>query len=166
MPTPTVLHDGWYGSEFVLFDLGDINGDDRSEIVAHSTPFIIIYTTGPTLDSLVDVMVNIPADSWGTFRRLGDIDGSGVITFAASWNSNVHFLKAPPKDEIPTYGGRIRSLPHPIDFRCALSSGVGIEGSGERGTRGGEMDLSRRESLKDGFFFAPINPRQASAGRP
>lgn len=124
MPTPTVLHDGWTGSEHVLFDLGDINGDDRSEIVAHAKPFIIIYTTGPTLDSLIDVMVNIPADSWGTFRRLGDIDGSGKISFAASWNSNVHFLKAPPKDEIPTYGGRLRDLPHAIDFRCQLSSGV------------------------------------------
>ena len=124
MPTPTALHDGWTGSEHVLFDLGDINGDDRSEIVAHSKPFIIIYTTGRTLDSLIDVMVNIPADSWGTFRRLGDIDGSGTASFAASWDGNVHFMKAPPVDEIPTYGGRLRDLPHPIDFRCQLSSGV------------------------------------------
>ncbi|MBL7988809.1 MAG: hypothetical protein JNJ94_12165 [Chlorobi bacterium] len=124
MPTPTVLHDGWAGSEHVLFDLGDINADKRSEIVAHSSPFILIYTTGRTLDSLIDVMVNIPADSWGTFRRVGDIDGSGTASFAASWDGNVHFMKAPPVDEIPTYGGRLRDLPHPIDFRCQLSSGV------------------------------------------
>ena len=124
MPTPTVLHDGWFGSEHVLFDLGDINGDDRSEIAAHSTPFIIIYTTGNTLDSLVDVMARVPGDFWDTMTRLGDIDGSGTASFAVLYNDNVHFLKAPAKDEIPTYGGRLRTLPHPIDFRCQLSSGV------------------------------------------
>ncbi|MBX7216479.1 MAG: hypothetical protein K1X90_05860 [Candidatus Kapabacteria bacterium] len=147
MPTPTVLHDGWTGSEHVLFDLGDINGDGRSEIAAHSTPFILIYTTGPTLDSLIDVMARVPGGydyNWGTIKRLGDIDGSGKPTFAVRYEGNVHFLKAPPKDEIPTYGGRIRSLPHPIDFRCALSSSVGTQGGGEQGTA--EMDLSATSS--------------------
>ncbi|MBL7989576.1 MAG: hypothetical protein JNJ94_16050, partial [Chlorobi bacterium] len=127
MPTPTALHDGWTGSEHVLFDLGDINGDDRSEIVAHSSPFILIYTTGRTLDSLIDVMAQVPGShtyNWGTLKRLGDIDGSGVPSFAVRYEGNVHFLKAPPKDEIPTYGGRLRDLPHAIDFRCQLSSGV------------------------------------------
>ena len=124
MPTPTVLHDGWTGSEHVLFDLGDINGDDRSEIVAHSKPFIIIYTTGRTLDSLIDVMAQVPGDFWDTMTRLGDIDGSGMLSFAVRYNEKVHFLKAPPKDEIPTYGGRLRSLPHAMDFHCQLSSGV------------------------------------------
>ncbi|KXK56920.1 MAG: hypothetical protein UZ07_CHB004001135 [Chlorobi bacterium OLB7] len=145
MPTPTVLHDGWYGSEFVLFDLGDINGDDRSEIVAHSTPFILIYTTGPTLDSLIDVMARVPGDFWDTMTRLGDIDGSGVPSFAVRYDEKIHFFKPPPKDEIPTYGGRIRSLPHPIDFRCALSSSVGTQGGGEQGAA--EMDLSQQQSF-------------------
>ncbi|MCC7438621.1 MAG: hypothetical protein IT211_09030, partial [Armatimonadetes bacterium] len=126
-PTPTVLNDGWTGSEHVLFDLGDLNEDDRSEIVAHASPFIIIYTTGRTLDSLIDVMIRVTGGydyNWGTIKRLGDIDGSGAPSFAVRYEGNVHFLKAPPKDEIPTYGGRLRDLPHPIDFRCQLSSGV------------------------------------------
>ena len=166
MPTPTVLHDGWYGSEFVLFDLGDINGDDRSEIVAHSTPFILIYTTGPTLDSLIDVMARVPGDFWDTMTRLGDIDGSGVPSFAVRYDEKIHFFKPPPKDEIPTYGGRIRSLPHPIDFRCALSSGVGIEGSGERGTGGGEMDLSSTSSDSHGANKTALAPHFIHTSQP
>lgn len=127
MPTPTVLHDGWTGSEHVLFDLGDLNEDGRSEIAAHSKPFIIIYTTGRTLDSLIDVMIRVTGGydyNWGTLKRLGDIDGSGKPTFAVRYEGNVHFLKAPSKDEIPTYGGRLRDLPHAIDFRCEKASSV------------------------------------------
>ena len=121
---PNALHDGWFGSEHVLFDLGDINNDGTSEIVAHADPYIIIYTTGRTLDSLIDILYNIPDESWGTLRRLGDIDGSSQISYGATWQGRVHFLKAPPKDEIPTYGGRLRSLPHPVGFRCEAALGV------------------------------------------
>ena len=121
---PNALHDGWFGSEHVLFDLGDINTDGTSEIVAHADPYIIIYTTGRTLDSLIDILYATTNGPWDTMVRVGDVDGSGVPSYAVTFAGRVHFLKAPPKDEIPTYGGRLRSLPHPVGFRCEAALGV------------------------------------------
>ncbi|MCE7934921.1 MAG: hypothetical protein DYG96_10050, partial [Chlorobi bacterium CHB2] len=80
---------------------------------------------------------------WATIRRIGDVDGSRTVSYAITFDEKVHFLKAPPKDEIPTYGGRIRSLPHPRDFRCDKASSV--KGDGEQGTGSGEMDISQQQ---------------------
>ncbi|MCC7437107.1 MAG: hypothetical protein IT211_01285 [Armatimonadetes bacterium] len=122
--SPNALHEGWFDWENFLFDLGDVNDDGTSEIVAFSKPFLLFYTTGNTLDSLIDIMFQVPSDSWATIRRMGDVDGSGKVSYAVNFAEKIHFLKAPPKDEIPTYGGRIRSLPHPRDFRCEQASSV------------------------------------------
>ncbi|MCC7437106.1 MAG: hypothetical protein IT211_01280 [Armatimonadetes bacterium] len=123
--SPNALHEGWFGWDYGLFDLGDVNDDGTSEIVAFSHPFILFYTTGNTLDSLIDIMFDPSNGPWNsTLCRVGDVDASGKTSYAVTFNGRVHFLKAPPKDEIPTYGGRIRSLPHPRDFRCEQASSI------------------------------------------
>jgi len=139
---PNALHDGWFGAEHVLFNLGDMNNDGTSEIVAHTHPYIIIYTTGNTLDSLIDILYTTTDGPWDTMVRVGDVDGSGVPSYAVTFAGRVHFLKAPPKDEIPTYGGRIRTLPHPIGFRCERASGVEQQEQMPK-----EIELSEHPSL-------------------
>ncbi|MCE7933560.1 MAG: hypothetical protein DYG96_03090, partial [Chlorobi bacterium CHB2] len=94
--SPNALHEGWFDWDNELFDLGDLNEDGTSEIVAFSKPFILCYTTGNTLDSLIDIMFNVPGDSWATIRRIGDVDGSRTVSYAITFDEKVHFLKAPP----------------------------------------------------------------------
>ncbi|MBK8911609.1 MAG: hypothetical protein IPM61_09810 [Chlorobi bacterium] len=160
---PHTLNSAWNNVANPAHLLGDLNKDGADEVAVFCSPFLSIYTSGRSLDSLIDLVYQYNT-GFDNITRLGDIDGSGTPTYAVTHSGRVHFLKAPPKDDIPTYGGRLRLLPHPVGFRCQHASSVPVERQQEPAS--GEMNLSRWESPKDGFFFAPINPRQASAGRP
>ncbi len=82
--------DSWNHPENLLFDLGDANFDGVNDLWLVSVPFLICYSSGYALDSLIDGMADLrPWDgaSFGGIVRLGDIDGSGVPAF--SINSDV-----------------------------------------------------------------------------
>jgi len=123
---PSRLHDGWFLSDGILFDLGDLNGDGMAEVFATSWPFMIGYTTGRTIDSLIDIVYNAPSGPVYTMTRLGDIDGSGEATIGITHQGRVHFLKA-KAEEIPTYGGTFRALPHPEGIVCGASGSASVE---------------------------------------
>jgi len=146
---PHTLNAAWNNAPHSTILLGDLNNDNADEVAILCSPYLCIYTSGRTLDSLIDVIYN----GYGNFTLLGNIDGSGSASIAFSYNYKVHFLKAPPKDEIPTYGGRLRLLPHSFGYRCEHASAV--EEDTEQ-TDKTDMDLTQ-DPVHEGTRSLPRN---------
>ena len=111
----------WGESDYFLFDFGDGNLDGVGDLWAYSNPFLICYSGGRNLDSLVDGLLDTrPATEAGAHAVLGDIDGSGVSTYAVYGGNSVIYFQpstAVPNDGIP------RRLPQGAD---SVLSGVSV----------------------------------------
>lgn len=144
---PDRIHDGWSPAGFQpLYDLGDIHGrgagNAASEVWTLSVPFMIGYTGGLYMDSLIDATFDIrPGNVIGGAARLGDIDGSGVPTIAVQYDQIPHagthafpggvaFIKI--HEWVPWTSGVTRHLPHIPGEACAKISSVAPAGAGER----------------------------------
>jgi hypothetical protein len=106
--------------------MGDLGRNGVSDLWTYSWPFIIGYTGGKALDSSIDA--EFDTRGYGQFSsivRLGDIDGSGLSSFAITFASNpgsIMFFK--PLDSLPVNGTVRRTLPHPVGFRCEHAAGA------------------------------------------
>jgi hypothetical protein len=106
---PKKINANWFYDYYRLFDLGDANHDGYNDIYTISWPYLLCYTGGKYMDSLVDALVDIRP--WGNIASgvvLGDIDGSGEQTMAIG-NDGVRFLK--PSRAIPSQWNQERRFP-------------------------------------------------------
>jgi hypothetical protein len=124
---PRRIHDGWSGAGgSPLYDMGDLGREGVSDLWTYSWPFIIGYIGGKALDSSIDA--EFDTRGYGDFAgitRLGDIDGSGLSSFAITFALNpgsIMFFK--PLGSLPVNGNVRRTLPHPVGFRCEHAAGV------------------------------------------
>jgi hypothetical protein len=103
------LSDGWTPSGGATpRELNDGNFDGINDIWLPSSPYILCYSAGDRLDSLIDGIIELPLIGWEEW--LGDIDGSGVPMIAL-YTDALHAIvlyKANP--EIPRTG-KYRKLP-------------------------------------------------------
>jgi len=105
-----------------LYDLGDLNRDGINDIVTDTRGFIIEYNGGQFLDSYIDAGMR-----WGTITataRLGDIDSSGVASFAIGFGGapgGIALYKV--SDSIPPTG-EYQELPHAASFKCEHAASV------------------------------------------
>ncbi len=86
--------DSWAHPYNILYDLGDANFDGVNDIWALSEPFLVCYSSGYALDSLIDGMADTrPGGTYASgsgIVRLGDIDGSGIPAFAVNFEADEH----------------------------------------------------------------------------
>jgi hypothetical protein len=103
----------WFQSDYFLLDLGDGNLDGVGDVWAYSWPYLLCYSGGKFLDSLVDGLVDMrPAAHAGAHAVLGDIDGSGEVTFGLCDGNGVIYCTMSrdiPRDGTP------RRLPEGTD---------------------------------------------------
>jgi hypothetical protein len=85
---PRKVNPNWFGDYHELYDLGDGNLDGIDDIWCFSWPYLLCYSGGVMLDSLVDGLVRVPLSGVISAARLGDIDGSGVATMAVSYDGS------------------------------------------------------------------------------
>jgi hypothetical protein len=115
--------DDWFRSgEEQLYDLGDGNLDGIADVWTYTYGFFICYVTGHRFDYFIDAGMR-----WGhvtSATRLGDIDGSGVATFAVGYGGTPGGLAFyHMTDSIPPTADGV-TLPHPQSFRCAQAADV------------------------------------------
>jgi hypothetical protein len=115
--------DDWFTSGFEpLYDLGDLNNDAINDLVTFTRGFVIEYNGGQYIDSYIDAGMR-----WGTVTaaaRLGDIDGSGVASFAIGFGGapgGIALYKI--SDSIPPTG-EYQELPHATNFKCEHAASV------------------------------------------
>ncbi|HVZ41143.1 MAG TPA: FG-GAP-like repeat-containing protein [Candidatus Kapabacteria bacterium] len=150
--------DDWFDTGFSpLYDLGDLNLDGIPDVCTYTFGFFICYETGGVFDYLIDAGMR-----WGNVTsatRLGDIDGSGVATFAVGWDAapgGLAFYKA--TDSIPPTGDGV-DLPHPDHFVCSQEAGVS---DGPRnGRRGGST--TAYETSDRNTITVDVRPNPARA---
>lgn len=86
--------DSWAHPYNILYDLGDANFDGVNDIWALSEPFLVCYSSGYALDSLIDGMADTrPGGTYASgsgIVRLGDIDGNGIPAFAVNFEADEH----------------------------------------------------------------------------
>ncbi len=89
---PRKVNPNWFGDVDQLLDLGDINRDGVGDIAAFSWPYVVMYTGGGRLDSLVDALIDItPGTGFGILKRLGNIDGSGRDIIGLTTGNEIRF---------------------------------------------------------------------------
>ena len=97
----TVCQDNnWFPAGGILFDLGDWDGDSIADVASFSAPFLTLYHSGGHYDEYIDGLANLGIAPghwddlwWRAATLLGDIDGSGVSTFAIPDEAGMFFLK-------------------------------------------------------------------------
>ncbi|MBS1911321.1 MAG: hypothetical protein JST22_04990 [Bacteroidetes bacterium] len=109
---PYRINDAWPGSTWeAVYDLGDANGDGYRDIWIHCRPYLLCYSSGPALDSLVDAIVDYrPAATLGSARSLGKILGNGEPPVFGIGLSN-GIIYAHPDNEIPARSEQVRRWP-------------------------------------------------------
>jgi hypothetical protein len=127
---PHLIHDGWDPAGFQeVYSVGDINNDGIGDIIGFSDPYLVFYTSGPYLDSLIDAEIDTRGMSFiFDVVPMGDVDGSGVKSFAVLHGMNpggVLFYK--PSSQVPTLYYTDRELPHPPGFRCEHAATVRLD---------------------------------------
>ncbi len=122
---PNKLHDGWgFSAYHPLLDLGDANLDGINDVWVDNSGWVIVYVSGPRLDSLIDARIVQTRPEFRLAVNLGDIDGTGIPTIAAVTHSalnHIYFVK-PSKNIPPT--GIYREPTHDPEFRCGSVSSV------------------------------------------
>jgi hypothetical protein len=121
---PAKIHDGWFPGGFTPFlELGDGDRDGYADLWLSSPPFILGYSgKGRYLDSLLDM-----AFRWGAVTSaasLGDIDGSGVASFAVGFGGSPGGIALYKGVDSASHLGVSRNLPHPVSERCDHSAGT------------------------------------------
>jgi hypothetical protein len=127
--TPSRLKESWSLSGYDGFlELGDVSTDGIDEIWIYSDPYIMGYRTLDRMDSLADVWLRYNGVITHA-ARLGDIDGSGRVTVAVSYDFYPHDLNFPFPGEMiflqstPEVTGLAwihphRVMPHLAGERC------------------------------------------------
>jgi hypothetical protein len=88
---PHRINANWFASEHVVADLGDGNLDGIDDIWCMSWPYLLCYSGGEMLDSLVDGLLDLrPGSGPSSLVRLGDIDGSGRNAVAINYDMVPH----------------------------------------------------------------------------
>lgn len=106
---PHRIDQRWFMSQRALLDYGDGNLDGVGDIWAYSWPYLLCYTSGGRLDSLVDGILDTrPAIQPGANAVLGDIDGTGRRVLAFGDGNAVVFFSG--SRDVPS-DGRSRRLP-------------------------------------------------------
>jgi hypothetical protein len=142
---PRKVNPNWFGDYHELYDLGDGNLDGIDDIWCFSWPYLLCYSGGVMLDSLVDGLVRVPLSGVISAARLGDIDGSGVATMAVSYDGSHSAQHAFPGGII--YIKPSRSIPRDGTPR-RLPDGTGPSGSEvpvEQIPKGEALRLSRTD---------------------
>ena len=124
-PTPIVLHDGWggfHGRGRQIWDLGDCNDDGYRDLYFDHYPFLLSYTTGRVLDSLIDGAKRFDGLYPFDYVNVGDISGRGRDAYAVVHIKGVHFIEGGKHINRSGVG---RKLPHTPDVsRCESSVSV------------------------------------------
>lgn len=117
---PKKINANWFYDYYRLFDLGDANRDGYNDIYTISWPYLLCYTGGKYMDSLVDALVDIrPGAGVATATVVGNIDGSGKQTMAISYDGD-HATPTPfpggiifvqPSNEVPSQWYQERRFP-------------------------------------------------------
>ncbi len=118
-PTPIVLHDGWGGFQKRIYDLGDGNDDGYRDLYFHHYPFLVSYTTGWVLDSLIDGYARFDGNRPQDFVNVGDIDGSGRDAIMVVHRNGLDFVQG---GRHINRAGSGRRLPHETAVRRCFSS--------------------------------------------
>ncbi len=119
VPTTMVLHDGWGGFRNRIYDLGDGNEDGYRDIYFHHYPFLVSYTTGWVLDSLIDGYARFDGNRPQDFVNVGDIDGSGRDAIMVVHRNGLDFVQG---GKHINRAGSGRRLPHETAVRRCFSS--------------------------------------------
>ncbi len=129
-PTPILLHDGWGGfccRGRQIWDLGDCNDDGYRDLYFDHYPFLLSYTTGRVLDSLIDGAKRFDGLYPFDYVNVGDISGRGRDAYAVVHIKGVHFIEGGKHINRSGVG---RKLPHTPDVsRCESSVSVDEVGS-------------------------------------
>lgn len=127
--TPSHLEASWSPSGYSGFlELGDVSTDGIDEVWIYSEPYIMGYRTLERMDSLSDVWLRYNGEITHA-ARLGDIDGSGRVTVAVSYDFYPHdlnfpfpgemiFLQATPEVTGLAWINPRRVMPHVAGDRC------------------------------------------------
>ena len=132
-PMPNRVNEAWGNpNKGPIYELGDVDLDGADDIVAFTSGYLCVWRVVNIFDSLIDGYIDVPALSVNNLQNLGDIDSTGIPTYALSYfTSGGHPLYAgavsfyKPNPEIPKTG-RFRQPAYPIDAgdRCYGISSV------------------------------------------
>ena len=117
---PDRYDQGFPNENQMIWTPGDLDLDGIDDLCAMTYPYMLCYTTARGMDNAVDA--DIPALYNAAVVRLGDVDGSGVATFALQGENAVLLLKG--SRQIVPSGANIAYPWHAPDFRCEHASGV------------------------------------------
>jgi len=109
-------------NQFILTP-GDLDLDSIDDLCAMTYPYMVCYTTARGMDHVVDA--DIGALYNAAVVRLGDIDGSGLSTFALQGENAVLLLKG--SRQIVPSGANVAYPWHAPGFRCEHASGVPLD---------------------------------------
>ena len=127
-PWATIHLPAYYGQGFpnhnqMIYTPGDLDLDAIDDLCAMTYPYMLCYTTARGMDDVVDA--DIAALYNAAVVRLGDIDGSGIPTFALQGENAVLLLMG--SRQIVPSGANVAYPWHAPDFRCEHASGVPLQ---------------------------------------
>jgi hypothetical protein len=119
---PLKINPDWNSSGLdPVFNLGDANADGIPDLWVYNAPWMLCYTSGLWLDSLIDAIVDLrPGPIYTATAILGDIDGSGRTAMAMGNGRTVIFLQQSP--QVPHWADQARFAPPGTDTPCAETS--------------------------------------------
>jgi hypothetical protein len=119
---PLKINPDWNSSGLdPVFNLGDANADGIPDLWVYNAPWILCYTSGLWLDSLIDAIVDLrPGPIYTATAILGDIDGSGRTAMAIGNYQNVIYIRQSP--DVPHWADQARFAPPGTDTPCAQTS--------------------------------------------
>jgi hypothetical protein len=119
---PLKINPDWNSSGLdPVFNLGDANADGIPDLWVYNAPWMLCYTSGLSLDSLTDAIVDIrPGPIYTATAILGDIDGSGRTAMAIGNYQSVIYLQQSP--DVPHWADQARFAPPGTDTPCAGTS--------------------------------------------
>ncbi|HVZ38618.1 MAG TPA: T9SS type A sorting domain-containing protein, partial [Candidatus Kapabacteria bacterium] len=155
---PYHINDAWPGSTWdAVYDLGDANGDGYRDIWIHANPFLLCYSSGPALDSLVDAMIDLsPFGVPTSLQTLGPLGGYPKA-FVVGTTDGVIYVH--PDNQIPARSNRTRRWPDG-------TLGPRLEAKGDKGTAapaarldvipnpsGGDVELRWNRDVENGTLI-------------
>ncbi|HVZ41855.1 MAG TPA: T9SS type A sorting domain-containing protein [Candidatus Kapabacteria bacterium] len=140
---PNRINDAWPGSTWdAVYDLGDANGDGYRDIWIHAQPFLLCYSSGPALDSLVDAMIDLsPFGVPTSLQTLGPLGGYPKA-FAVGTTDGVIYAR--PDNQIPARSSNPRRWPD-----GTLGPRLGIEGGNDVAAVPAQFDVIPNPSSGD-----------------